>query len=343
MQTLELLAMAMGLAALAGLNLYLTVFAVSVSLNMGWVVLDPSLASLQILSHPVILTVSGILTFIEFFADKISWVDSLWDSIHTVIRPVGAAFLAVAVLGQADPIMEIVLALLCGGVALTTHATKAGVRLLVNTAPEPFSNIVVSSLENIGVIGGLMLLWKFPLIVLTAVILFVIAFCFLAPKLLRAVWVTFRYIFHAIFRFAFGSFQDTQLSNTLPVPEREQIASDLGAENITWAVPALTGKNPKLRKNKSAFLVFIKESEKVGLVVRRQPNRWLTTDSLEVHANRRFLFDELSLYHRASGASIVVRFFKSRHPVLEKVLSSLRGEEENPSSQLPTTVLGSFR
>ncbi|MFZ4780122.1 MAG: DUF4126 domain-containing protein, partial [Terrimicrobiaceae bacterium] len=99
MQELSLLGVALGLASLAGINLYLTVFVTGLAIRMDWVTLSPALHDLSVLSDPIIIGVAGFLYLIEFFADKIPWIDTAWDSVHTFIRPVGAAALAVAALG----------------------------------------------------------------------------------------------------------------------------------------------------------------------------------------------------------------------------------------------------
>jgi hypothetical protein len=91
METLQTLGIALGLASLAGLNLYLTVFATGLSIQQGWVTLAPQYQQLDILAHPAIIAIAGVLYLLQFFADKVPWVDSLWDGIHTVIRPVGGA------------------------------------------------------------------------------------------------------------------------------------------------------------------------------------------------------------------------------------------------------------
>lgn len=344
METLELLAVALGLAALAGVNLYLTVFVVSLSLNVGWIELGPEYAQLAVLAHPAILLLSGILTVIEFFADKILWVDSIWDGIHTAIRPVGAAFLAIAVLGNMDPALEIIAALFCGGVALTTHATKSGLRLLVNTSPEPFSNILASFVEDAGIVGAMVLLYKFPLITMGVVVLFVVASFFFAPALLRAVWIAVRLVFHAIFRFELKDFEDAPLPNTLPALERKQLAKDLvGDEPITWAVSVLTGRNSKLSRNRAAFLVYLQRSSRIGLIMRGKPSRWLETARFEVHDAYRPLFNELSFFDRTRNESLVVRFFKNKRGEMEKVLSSFRETSEPDEPKIPKTTLGSFR
>ncbi|HEV3410737.1 MAG TPA: DUF4126 domain-containing protein, partial [Chthoniobacterales bacterium] len=115
MEQLNLLGVALGLAALAGINLYLTVFATGLAINQHWITLAPQYQSLEVLGHPAIVIVAGILYFLEFFADKIPWVDSAWDAVHTVIRPIGGALLAVQALGQTDPTFDIIVLLLGGG------------------------------------------------------------------------------------------------------------------------------------------------------------------------------------------------------------------------------------
>src|SRR4029434_2921786 len=95
MEQLQLLGIALGLATLAGLNLYLTVFATGLAVQMHWITLAPQYQSLSILAHPAIIIISGVLFVLQFFADKVPWVDSLWDHVHTVIRPIGGALLAV--------------------------------------------------------------------------------------------------------------------------------------------------------------------------------------------------------------------------------------------------------
>src|SRR5712691_12345021 len=125
MEKLDLLAVALGLAALAGINLYLTVFATGLAIHFHWITLAPAYQSLEVLGHPVIVTVAGILYFLEFFADKIPWIDSAWDAVHTFIRPIGGALLAIQVLGHSTPTFDVLLVLLAGGTSLVTHTAKA--------------------------------------------------------------------------------------------------------------------------------------------------------------------------------------------------------------------------
>src|SRR5215475_11135299 len=124
-ERLHLLSVALGLAALAGINLYLTVFATGLAIHFHWITLAPQYQSLEVLGDPWIISVAGVLYLLEFFADKIPWVDSIWDAVHTVIRPIGGALLAIQVLGHPSPALTVVVALLAGGTSLIAHTAKA--------------------------------------------------------------------------------------------------------------------------------------------------------------------------------------------------------------------------
>jgi hypothetical protein len=145
MDTPQLLALAGALGWASGFRLYATVFLTGLAGWMGWVDLP---AGLQMLQHPGVLIASGFMLFVEFFADKIPFVDSMWDAVHTVIRiPAGAA-LAAGALGVDNQAMGWIAALVGGSLAATSHATKMTTRAAVNTSPEPFSNMAVSLAED---------------------------------------------------------------------------------------------------------------------------------------------------------------------------------------------------
>jgi len=139
---------ALGLAVASGLSLYGAAFVSGLAIRLGWVHLAPGWTGLSVLADPVVLGVSAVLFAVEFLADKIPVVDSLWDAVHTVIRPVGGALLATRALGELSPVAEVLALLLLGGATLATHAAKATTRLAVNTSPEPVSNVLVSLTEN---------------------------------------------------------------------------------------------------------------------------------------------------------------------------------------------------
>ncbi|WP_332815051.1 DUF4126 domain-containing protein [Ramlibacter sp.] len=149
----QFLALAAALGFASGFRLYAAVFFTGLAGFMGWVELP---AGLHVLEHPAVLGASGFMLFVEFFADKIPYVDSVWDAAHTLIRiPAGAA-LAAGALGADSTAMAWIAALVGGGLAATSHATKMTARAAVNTSPEPFSNVAVSLFEDGWV---LFLLW----------------------------------------------------------------------------------------------------------------------------------------------------------------------------------------
>jgi len=157
MNAVELVALASSVSLLAGWRLYLVTLVTGIAMKMGWIALPEQLAALDILTNNWVLAAAGIGTFAEFFADKIAWVDSAWDAVHSFIRPVGGALLSAAVIDAGDPTWQVASFLLGGGAALVAHAGKAGARTLVNASPEPFSNVLVSTAEDVAT-GGLLAL-----------------------------------------------------------------------------------------------------------------------------------------------------------------------------------------
>jgi hypothetical protein len=157
MTPVELIALAASTSLLAGWRLYLVTLVTGIAMKFGWVALPEQLQALDVLANNWVLAIAAVGTFAEFFADKIAWVDSAWDAIHSFIRPLGGALLSLAIIDSADPAWQVGSFLLGGGAALVAHAGKAGARTLVNTSPEPFSNVIVSTTEDIAT-GGLLAL-----------------------------------------------------------------------------------------------------------------------------------------------------------------------------------------
>lgn len=177
----QLLALSAAIGWASGLRLYLVVLLTGLAGYLGWV---PLPGGLQLLAHPVVIAASGFMVFIEFFADKIPGLDSLWDMVHTVIRiPAGAA-LAASVFGADHAVMAIVAALLGGSFAATAHAAKATTRAAINTSPEPFSNVGASLVEDSVVPAGLWLAVAHPFVFL---LLFVVLLA-LSVWLIRKSW-----------------------------------------------------------------------------------------------------------------------------------------------------------
>jgi hypothetical protein len=185
----SLLALAAALGWASGLRLYAVVFLVGLAGAMGWMALPPGLALLQ---HPAMLAASGFMLFVEFFADKIPGVDSLWDIVHSVIRiPAGAA-LAAGVFGADGGTMTAVAALLGGTLAATSHAAKTTSRAAINTSPEPFSNVAASLSEDGLVVGALWLSVHHPLVFGAALFVMVLLMWGMTWLLIRFLKALFR-------------------------------------------------------------------------------------------------------------------------------------------------------
>ncbi len=202
-QHLPDLALAAALAWGAGLRLYLVVFGFGLA---GYTDLWPLPRHLEVLQHPLVIGAAGFMAVVETFADKIPWLDSLWDTLHTLIRiPAGAA-LAAAVFGDAGTATAAAAALLGGSLTATTHLTKSGTRAMVNTSPEPFSNVAVSLGEDALVVGGAWLAVQYPLLFVALILVFVVA----AVLLLRIMLRGMRRLLSPLGRAARGSSGDLQ-------------------------------------------------------------------------------------------------------------------------------------
>jgi hypothetical protein len=184
MEMIQQLALAGGLSWASGLRLYLTVFVVGLLAKFGYIDLP---VALNILSNTVVIGVSGILMAVEFLADKIPYVDSAWDSIQTFIRIPAGALLAMGAINTSDPIIAMIAALLGGSLTGMTHATKAGSRAIINTSPEPVTNVATSFGEEGLVLSGGWLALTHPVIFIGVLIFFILIMLWLLPKLWRGI------------------------------------------------------------------------------------------------------------------------------------------------------------
>ncbi len=187
METLSLLGIALGFATLSGINLYLTTLLAGLAVRFNWIELAEKYETLAILANPWIIGVAGGLFLVEFFADKIPWLDSSWDAAHTFIRPIGGTLLALAALGEMHPAVSVVAVLLSGGTTLITHATKAGSRILINMSPEPVSNSLASLGEDGLVLGGLSLMAFAPAVSFFVFLAMLVVAAWLSRKTWRAI------------------------------------------------------------------------------------------------------------------------------------------------------------
>lgn len=159
---MAILGVAGSVSLLAGWRLYLSVFATGLAMRLGAIPLPEHLQSLEVLANPWVLGIAGVAAVAEFFADKVMWLDSIWDAVHTLIRPIGGALLALAIVDPSDPATQVIAFLLGGGASLAAHAGKAGARAVVNTSPEPVSNIAISTAEDVVTAGLLYTAYEYP-------------------------------------------------------------------------------------------------------------------------------------------------------------------------------------
>lgn len=180
---MEIIGIAGSVSLVSGWRLYLSVLATGIAMRAGVVPLPDHLESLQILANPWVMGVAGFAALCEFFADKIAWLDSLWDTVHTLVRPVGGALLALAIVDPSDPAAQVIAFILGGSGALLAHGGKAGARAVVNTSPEPVSNIAVSTVEDVATVGLLYTAYEYPYV---AGVIALILFAFTVWLLLTA-------------------------------------------------------------------------------------------------------------------------------------------------------------
>ena len=162
MGIMEIIGVAGSVSLLAGWRLYLAMFATGLAMRLDALPVPDNLAALDALANPWVMGAVGLAAVAEFFADKVMWLDSAWDAIHTFVRPVGGALLALAVIDPSDPVTQVMAFVLGGGASLAAHAGKAGARAAVNTSPEPVSNMVVSTTEDVATAGLLYLTYEYP-------------------------------------------------------------------------------------------------------------------------------------------------------------------------------------
>lgn len=162
MGIMEIIVIAGSVSLFSGWRLYLCVFATGLAMRLDVIPLPEHLASLGVLENPWVMGIAAIAAIAEFFADKVMWLDSAWDTVHTLVRPVGGALLALAIVDPSDPAMQVIAFLLGGGASLATHASKAGTRAVVNASPEPVSNMALSTVEDVATVGLLYFVYEYP-------------------------------------------------------------------------------------------------------------------------------------------------------------------------------------
>jgi hypothetical protein len=180
----QTIALTMGVAWASGINLYATILVLGILGLTGNITLPPDLA---ILTDPLILIAAGVMYVVEFFADKIPGIDNGWDTVQTFIRIPLGALLAAAAVGEVTPSVSIAAAILGGSMAASTHAAKAGTRVLINASPEPFTNWFASLGEDVFVIAGLWTALHYPLLFIIFLIIFILLLIWFLPKIWRGI------------------------------------------------------------------------------------------------------------------------------------------------------------
>jgi hypothetical protein len=238
MEVLDQLSVALGFATLAGINLYLTAFVTGLAIQFHWVILAERYHELTVLGEPAVLFVTGALLLTEILADKVPWVDSVWDAFHSLIRPVGGGLLAVSAIGTTRPEYDVIVALLGASAASVSHGFKSGTRLAVNHSPEPFSNCVLSVTEDAAVLGGLSLMAIDPKILAGICVVFLAIAIYSFPRILRRL----RGFYWLLFRNVLGDGPVGGMGHSLSEPELEAVSREVGEPRVLACMPVLTSR-----------------------------------------------------------------------------------------------------
>jgi hypothetical protein len=180
----RIIALTMGAAWAAGINLYAAIATLGILSVTGNITLPPDL---QVLANPLVIGAACLMFAVEFVADKMPGVDSGWDTIHTFIRIPAGALLAAGAVGEVNPAVSLAAALLGGSLAAGTHGLKAGSRLLINSSPEPLTNWTASIVEDMAVIGGIWAAVNYPWLFLGLLAIFILLMIWLLPKIWRGI------------------------------------------------------------------------------------------------------------------------------------------------------------
>jgi hypothetical protein len=218
----QTLALSLGAGWASGINLYATILVLGFLGATGRMVLPEGM---EVFADPLVMFAAGFMYLVEFFTDKVPGVDTAWDTLHTFIRIPAGAILAASAVGDVGPGAELAAAILGGGMAAASHATKAGARVLINTSPEPFTNWTASIAEDFAVVGGLLVALNQPVVFLVLLAVFLLLLVWLLPKLWRGI----KRIFGAVARWFGGEDKvavDHPPDSADDAPKRESVDKD---------------------------------------------------------------------------------------------------------------------
>ncbi len=319
METLNLLAMMLPISLSSGMNLYITILTIGISSRMGWVDNLPS--ELQILSSFPILLLSGIFFLLQFFADKIQFVDNIWDSIHTLIRPIGAALIALALFTNSNPILLIAGVLMAGSISLVSHSSKATTRMLINVMSpfESFSNKTLSILEDSIVVLLTYFAIKYPLIAGTLALCLLILILVFTPRIVR--WSFF--LFKAIFYRLKGVINKVSENEVLPQPHL-MLLNNREPEIVI----SCRGQNIKGAHGRDGYLSLINSNIYFTYNKWFKPRLWhINKDRIKNSYFKQQLFVDIIEIHYLGEKDRVRKirliFLKDRAPLVERLASKL--------------------
>jgi len=342
MDLLGTLGVALGLAMLAGINLYLTIFLTGLAVKLGWFQ-DAGLAgALDGFGHPAVIAVALGLFIVQFIIDKIPWLDSLWDSIHTFLKPAGGVLLALTSLGpDAGAVSQVFVAMLALAGSLLTHGVKASTRLAINTSPEPFSNIGASVAEDLLVIGGFMLLIHYPAVAFLVFAAALALFVYLTPRVTRSIRAILWLIWKKL-RVPAGDRDGKPKSlPAKPSPDAEALLqTEFGGEkyHVDWCIHCVTGKtrnSGQICRNLFGELIAIRgQDDKLFFAGSRKFRRFIEAidlgGALATHESR-FISEGIVIHNRHSKLHTVLRFHRGQGEIAERVAEDLQDRIANTS------------
>ncbi len=357
MEIIDQLSIALGFATLAGLNLYLTVLIAGLAIRFNWIALGDQYEQLTVLGHPAVIAAASVFFLAEFFSDKIPWVDSAWDTVHTLIRPIGGALLAMKTLGATDPAFEVIIALLAGSATLVTHGVKASTRLAVNTSPEPVSNIVVSTAEDTAVIGGLALMAISPMVAGIVFVLFLTASVYVTPKLFRRTrvfgWLLLQKLSAPADSDSDGTTTADVLEKKLSTDEELELRIAIGARepDVRWVANCITGRT----KGFSGFTpqTFGKlvadhdannaEAASLRFIGRRSWRKYyadLPLTGLSIRHESRLLSEDILISDGEAKPKrlLVLRFPRGQRTIARRVVEELQALQRLATNSAPSPV-----
>lgn len=318
MEALRTLSTLLPLALTSGINLYATLLIVGLSIRFGWVAQIP--AGMEAIGSWPVIIVAGVFYIVEFLADKIPVVDNISDMIHTFIRPLGAALVSFAVVSQMDPMVAVLAALAAGGIALVSHSSKAGSRMVVNvTSPaENVTNVIISLAEDIGV--GLLAFTalKFPYLAVGIAVAILILMILLMPRLFSWGWFNFRAIW-ASFKSAFVMIEDPEVLPASHLTALSHRIPDLSTRCQVQGIRSANGRSGYLclSQDELAFTY----NTLAGARVWKLP----ISQIVAVYQRNRFFSDVLEVHYHEGKKERNARFvfLKDRAPLVEQTAARL--------------------